>query len=409
MNEIPSYIKYLRSPEAIRERAQAMLALGEKDSLHHFRYHGDKLDEVADIVVEVTKNEYPDLKIPYHSRWQHFNVGGIQRLGWLEDDLAKISQEDRGVALYDLVILSVLLDAGAGPNWKFRENNKDFQRSEGLAVASLHMFKNGLFSRDPKNTPLRADCEILMNLKEDSLGAEFQVGEDNPLLGLEGRLGLVNMLGEAIRKHPKVFGSESPRPGTLFKYFLEQSRNNQLSAKTIFSTLIETFGDIWPNRLEIDGYNLGDCWRYPNLGGEGKSKDIIPFHKLTQWLTYSLFEPLEEMGIEVTEIPKLTGLAEYRNGGLLIDSGLITLKSADDGGKIFKPDHQLIVEWRGLTVSLLDIIGERVRDKLGFSEGEFPLVKVLQGGTWTAGRKLAKKFRPDGSPPVKLDTNGTVF
>ena len=47
----------------------------------------------------------------------------------------------------------------------------------------------------------------------------------------------------------------------------------------------------------------------------------MPFHKLSQWLAYSLIEPLEEAGIAVTGLDELTALAEYRNGGLLDRSG----------------------------------------------------------------------------------------
>jgi len=49
----------------------------------------------------------------------------------------------------------------------------------------------------------------------------------------------------------------------------------------------------------------------------------VPFHKLSQWLAYSLIEPLEAAGIAVDGLGDLTALAEYRNGGLLVDLGVI--------------------------------------------------------------------------------------
>jgi uncharacterized protein DUF1688 len=69
----------------------------------------------------------------------------------------------------------------------------------------------------------------------------------------------------------------------------------------------------------------------------------------------------------------------------------------------------LVVEWRALTEALLDQLAPLVRQSLGFNETELPLVKVLEAGTWALGRKLAIEQRPDGSPPFKIVSDGTVF
>ena len=116
-----------------------------------------------------------------------------------------------------------------------------------------------------------------------------------------------------------------------------------------------------------------------------------------------------EAGFQLSGVEKLTGLAEYRNGGLLLDLGLISLKDPVLSEQAHRPDSELVIEWRGLTVSLLDKIGEEVRLKLQKSATEFPLAKVLEGGTWWAGRKAAKALRPDSSPPLKIESDGTVF
>ena len=55
----------------------------------------------------------------------------------------------------------------------------------------------------------------------------------------------------------------------------------------------------------------------------------MPFHKLSQWLTYSLLEPFEWAGVTVTGLDALTGLPEYRNGGLLLDTGVLRLRDPD--------------------------------------------------------------------------------
>ncbi len=69
----------------------------------------------------------------------------------------------------------------------------------------------------------------------------------------------------------------------------------------------------------------------------------------------------------------------------------------------------MIVEWRALTVALLDRIAPPVRDKLGIAAQDFPLGALLEGGTWSAGRKIAKQKRPDGGPPFNIVSDGTVF
>ena len=157
---------------------------------------------------------------------------------------------------------------------------------------------------------------------------------------------------------------------------------------------------IWPSRLSIDGVALGDTWLHPLAPAvRGGPPGYAPFHKLSQWLSYSLIEPLEWAGIAVTDIDGLTGLPEYRNGGLFIDAGVLTLKSPEEAQRPHTVDSTLVVEWRALTVALLDEIAERVRKTLRRSASELPLAKVLEGGTWAAGRRIAREKRADGSPP----------
>lgn len=135
---------------------------------------------------------------------------------------------------------------------------------------------------------------------------------------------------------------------------------------------------------------------------------LVPFHKLSQWLTYSLLEPLQELGLEITELNALTGLPEYRNGGLCIDLGLLQAKHSDIFQHPHSADSEVIVEWRALTVILLDRVAETVRQKLNMNAEQLPLVKILQGGTWSAGRKIANELRA-GLPPIQLESDGTVF
>jgi hypothetical protein len=154
---------------------------------------------------------------------------------------------------------------------------------------------------------------------------------------------------------------------------------------------------------------LGDCWHYPPLKSQEPDSDLVPLHKLSQWLSYSLIEPLERAGIAVTDIDGLTGLAEYRNGGLFVDTGVLKFRDPADAAREHEVSSPLVVEWRALTVALLDRLADSVRQSVGLDATSLPLAKILQGGTWSAGRAIARKRRAGGSPPVKVISDGTVF
>jgi hypothetical protein len=46
---------------------------------------------------------------------------------------------------------------------------------------------------------------------------------------------------------------------------------------------------------------------------------------------------------------------------------------------------------------------------LGVDAAAFPVAKLLEGGTWAAGRALAARLRPGGAPPLRVHSDGTVF
>lgn len=114
-------------------------------------------------------------------------------------------------------------------------------------------------------------------------------------------------------------------------------------------------------------------------------------------------------GLRVTGLDALTGLPEYRNGGLFLDMGVIAPRDPAVLARTHAPGEALVVEWRALTVALLDRLAPLVRARLGVSAAAFPLAKVLEGGTWWAGRRLAAERRADGGPPLRIESDGTVF
>lgn len=403
-------VDYLRSTRAIRDRCGLLFELGCEDRLLHFRPKLTELERVADYVVQVMCDQYPDLQIPFHSRWRHFEAGGVPRVAELEQLLSGLTAIERAAAKFDLVIVSVLLDAGAGELWQYyeRETAQVFRRSEGLAVASFRLFCQGAFSSNLEQR-YRVDAQGLQGLTPEVLADGFQVSQKNSLVGVAGRVELLQRLGRSLLSSPQLFGHKNPRPGHLINYLLERSSNGQLSAESVLSAVLEGLSDIWPGRVEIAGVNLGDVWLHSALAGDGLGAGLVPFHKLSQWLSYSLLEPLQEIGLEITELDALTGLPEYRNGGLCIDLGLLKTKDPTILHKPHPAGAEVIVEWRALTVILLDHIAAAVRQKLHMSAEELPLVKVLQGGTWSAGRLIAAQKRTRGVPPIQLESDGTVF
>jgi hypothetical protein len=271
------------------------------------------------------------------------------------------------------------------------------------------MFESGTFSSNASD-PLRADAEALKSLPAETLRRGFQVSDANPLPGLEGRADLLRRLGHAVAARPDVFASaDTPRPGGLFDKLASSALAGALPAPIILAELLRNLGPIWPSRLSLGGVPLGDCWRHPSLTTGDATSGLVPLHKLSQWLAYSLIEPLQRAGIAVTDIDGLTGLAEYRNGGLFVDTGVLALRDPADAAREHAVSSPLVVEWRALTVALLDRLAGALRERLKLDAVALPLAKVLEGGTWAAGRAIARERRPDGAPPLKVLSDGTVF
>jgi hypothetical protein len=368
----------LLSAAAVRARAHELLAIAEADGLAEWRLDLSRLAAAADLTAETVRANYPDLKVPFHARWRHFTAAG--RDLWAEaakpDDAFGL-----GRAAFDLVIPSVLLDAGAGPGWRYRDaaTGAELSRSEGLGVASLRFWETGGL----------ADLSVV---DAAAVAEAFQVAPDNPLVGVEGRAALLRRVGEAVG-----------RPAVLFDEMAARAEAGRLPAPAILEVLLARLGPIWPGRLTLGGVPLGDCWRHPAVEG------FVPLHKLSQWMAYSLIEPLQWAGIEVTDVDGLTGLAEYRNGGLFVDTGVLALRDAAAAAGAHPVDGPLVVGWRALTVALLDRLAPLVRERLGVPAEAFPLARVLEGGTWSAGRRIARRLREDGGPPIAVISDGTVF
>ncbi|MBL8739702.1 MAG: DUF1688 family protein [Myxococcales bacterium] len=384
----------LRAPSTIRARARLLFERAAEGRSSHFRVDPSRLDEVAQRVAEHAPSRPCRL---IHGRMRHFDCGKRARTREIASALALLSARDRARAWVDAVVPSVFLDAGAGPTWAYEEGGTRYTRSEGIAVASLAMFREGKLSGD--RTPMVCDAAGLLALTARSLAEAFQVSADNPLVGLEGRLALMHALGRALAAR----GGPDARPALLFDLANAAAVNGRIDAQNVLALVLGELGEIWPPHLLVAGVNVGDVWRHPALGTGVDG--LLPFHKLSQWLTYSLVEPFLEGGLELRSLDQLTPLAEYRNGGLLIDMGVISLEDPDLARGRHEIGDPLIVEWRALTVSLLDELRPLLRARLGQEES----AGALEAATWSAGRAVARERRPDGGSPLSIASDGTVF
>ncbi|KAI0401993.1 hypothetical protein F4802DRAFT_392670 [Xylaria palmicola] len=457
---------YLRSLGAVRERCKVITEKALQNQLNHFDVDLDKFPDVVQFVCRIIKRDYdaPFHSIPGHGRYQHFAVGGRDRIAHLLSTFDSVDNTEKCRRLIDLFLVSVLLDAGAGTTWCFKsaDSGKVYRRSEGLAIASLEMFKAGLFSGNPSNK-YQVDKDGLRKLTVEQLAKGLQSRPGNEVAGLEGRAQLLIRLGDALAEKRDFFG-DAGRPGDMIDYLLAHPTTQASSSPVVvlpvlWNVLMSGLAPIWPgSRTAINGISLGDAWpcaampqapqRTPAASGSPPTfspfpqntsattepwESILPFHKLTQWLTYSLMQPMQSLlKIQFAGTELLTGLPEYRNGGLFVDLGVLTLKAPDterglrhyaehsrrtgasgiEVAPMFEPGDDVIVEWRGVTVGFLDKlcadVNVALREEL--NGGELTLAQLLEAGSWKGGREIAEVSRPNTKePPILIDSDGTVF
>ncbi len=398
-------VAWLRSAAAVRQRCHHLLDVAEAGGLAGLRIDGDRWDHVREAVAQEVLRTHPEGDIPVHGRLNHLRFAATDRSGATErsgaiDLAARLLAQ--GPAVLDAVVVSVLLDAGAGPAWAFPDPEVGpVGRSEGLAAAAFRLVEAGHLASDGRAFGIDADG--LAGLEEATLAAAFAVSADNPLTGLPGRVAVVRALGEVLRARGSGSLAEA-----LAADLLGGRLEGALPAPDLLAWLLRTLADLWPGRLRLDGHNLGDTWRHPAADGDGPTGGLVPFHKLTQWLTWSLVEPLAGLGVEVTDTDGLTGLAEYRNGGMLIDLGLVALTDPVPTTPVAVEDP-LVVGWRAVTVAALDRIVAGLDDHLPATHRGLGMGQVLEAGTWSLGRRLAAQARPGAVPPFPIASDGTVF
>ncbi|XBW37223.1 hypothetical protein QEN19_002806 [Hanseniaspora menglaensis] len=435
-------VEYLRSISSVRETTSKIFDYIK--STGKGKYYSLDLEKIpavveflADKIITPTYPTHEDLAtIPPHGRWQHLDCMNVSRMEKIISVWRKTGDDEIEICkkIIDLFVFSVLIDAGAGNTWKYHEKATGLKigRSEGLAVASYYMFLNGKLSNNPASDPYKVHGEKLKSWTlEKDFKPNFQITKENEMSGLEGRLKLVVSLGGALVSNKQIFGDDA-RPGNIIDYLYKQKLseydNPTIELEQVWSALMTGLITIWPkSRMVVDGEPMGDCWFLDTIPTDPKL--VVTFHKLTQWLCYSLLVPLQNYGYNFTILNTelQTGLPEYRNGGLFYDFGVIQLlpdvlekglkltreiKSSDELPiyeiPTFEPHDGAIVEWRCLTIGLLDYILPLTNKKLGYN---LQLAQLIEAGSWKGGRVIAMEKRPkiNGGPPIDLLSDGTVF
>ncbi|ODV95961.1 hypothetical protein PACTADRAFT_49387 [Pachysolen tannophilus NRRL Y-2460] len=452
---------YLLSIKSVRETNLSTRDLLLTNKLSNFDVDLSKLPNIIKFVCETIRSSFPTedsfQKIPVHGRYQHFEVGGKTRLTNLIEhwkEVLGLSDYEICKKIIDLFVISVLLDAGAGNDWSYKEDDGTVSnRSEGIAIATFHMFSRGVFSDSSDSSdPYQVNGSKLAAFSTESLTMGFQISESNPIAGFEGRLNLLQKLGKTLSSNKEMFGIDG-RPGNLIDYLMKLPTTTKLNDDQyeidlvdLWTALMNGLNPIWPDddRLKFEGKSLGDTWILQSKINESLQKypeyktaeelpinlKVVTFHKLTQWLTYSLFLPLSKFGhFKIKNEEYMTGLPEYRNGGLFVDFGLLTLKSdvlkrgiqfqQEINGNdkehylpAYLPKDDVIVEWRSCTIVLLDYILPLVNKELQIKNpnNRLSLPQLIEAGSWKSGRLIAAKLRPTTKgAPIELISDGTVF
>ena len=410
MNRARAEALSLLTSEAVRTRAHALLALGLRDELLHFRIDLDRLETAADLVAETTRAAYPSLEVPLHSRWRHFEFQGVDRWAALAG-ARSWSVEEAARAAFDLAIVSVLLDAGAGTRWTYhdRMSGATVGRSEGLALATLTMFEDGAFSADPSD-PLRVDACRAARSSGEKFRRGLQINDANPLVGVEGRISQLRRLGQVVAEHPEIFGQhDKPRPGGLYDALAAGfERADHPGAGDPFGTA-SPFDANLAIAPDACGRSVGRLLAAPAAADKGYDRWLgaVAQASAVACLFADRAAAMGRLRRDRRRRPHWPcGIPQWRAVRGHGRSQLARSRRCDArsrrgiaaGGRMARADRRAARR-----------AGRQSTPSAEFGCAAFPLAKLLQGGTWAAGRALAGKLRADGSPPIRVISDGSVF
>jgi hypothetical protein len=221
---------------------------------------------------------------------------------------------------------------------------------------------------------------------------------------------MLRNVGAALLQSPQLFGAgEGARFGALFDALARRAARGALPARDLLAVVLDGLAPVFgaTSPADIDGTPLGDVWRHAAAGGDGPSEGLVPIHRAAQLVALSLVEPLEEAGHTVADLEDLTALPDAWSGGLLVDAELLVPKLEGTVAVVHAASSPLVVEWRALTVSLLDRVAEAVRAELGVSPEALPVARLLPA-VRQAARSAARDRRGSAAPPIRVAGDGVL-
>jgi len=328
-------VRYLLALKSVRISCSQILALGRAGSLPSFVVNMDAMSSLEDRVRASMDRAYPGglATVPSHSRWRQLEQpGGADRVTELSASWGQaVHAKEAARRKIDLIVCSVLLDCADTGGWAFTEEGgaAAVGGAAGTALAHLAAFKAGAFS-SVAAVPHMADADGLCAFSEKTLADAFQTGAANELPAAPARVSAITNLGKRVNENSKFFsaptvaareefGGNRLRIGNLVDYLLTRCSTDSAGKYRL--------GDLWAIvQNGILAESDADYCKAPTIATGAES--TITFHATAQWLVLSLLEPLAEVGIKFSGEEELTALADPQNGGLLVDSGVLTPRDA---------------------------------------------------------------------------------
>lgn len=403
----------LRTTHAVRERCARLLAHARTRGSAWFDVDEDAMRSSAREVATTIRHDFPRLNVPVHSVWRLLGQDGIDRREQLEQPLQQLTPAERTHARLDFAVVAVLLSTAMGSASPYTEpaTGRRLAGEAGRVVGTLHAFNAGLFSSDPQR-PFQCDAHGLRGVVTDQLAGVLQVHPPEAQEALGRQAVLLRRLGELLSEQPEVFG-EDGRPAGVFDVIVSPYGHGiphtaDVDAHDILSQLLTTLPGLWPGAGQLGGVALGDCWRHGDAGGDGPSREWVPLHATLQALALSLLEPFFWGGVQVRGIGGLTAIADRPLCDWMLETGVLRLRDERTASSDWTCGDAVVVEWRALSLALMEEMAPLMRDFLGCERSELPMGCILEGVARAADRNRSGRH-PARRSLLRVDSEPALF
>jgi hypothetical protein len=369
----------------------------------YFALDRAKLPPLARGIVQLAEAQFGSVPaVPLHSQWVNYSANNVDRISALEEKMAAhgLSLRDMAAAKADLLIVNEALDHGGLTKWVYKDTStgSTLSRTEGLGTAVLRSFEAGLFSQRGASNPFRVDFARLRTITDAELADAFQVSDANPI---DGGISLWRERLLALCACPEFEArGRSGRPSAIVdRLFTLADAGQVVTAQDVLSAVLDFLSPVWSGNSADRGLR-GDVWHLPEVSAN------LPIHRMAQWVAHSLIPVVEASGFAINNDQPLSGLAGYRNAGVLVDAGVLVERTPD--GKVYDLGDPKIVTWRSATVALLTELQTAIQEAAACRVEDIPLPRV-HGLAWRMGRQLAGAARAGGGPPIVVTSDTVPF